>query len=102
MRHPVAPSCPQPGLRSEILLLRDWLDTGLPLETPKVTGARLAWQNGHTVGFFFLLKLFAKDIISSVVIKAAGQVSIHSAAETLLIFLESLREPIIPFTLFHK
>jgi len=54
----------QPGLRSEILWLRDWLDTGLPLDTPKV--------------------------------------SIHSAAETLLIFLESLREPIIPYSLFHK
>ena len=49
----------QPGLRSEILLLRDWLDTGLPIDKPNV--------------------------------------SIHSAAEALLIFLESLREPIIPY-----
>ena len=49
----------QPGLRSEILLIRDWLDTGLPLEKPNV--------------------------------------SIHSAAESLLIFLESLREPVIPY-----
>jgi len=54
----------QPGLRSEILHLRNWLDTGLPLEKP--------------------------------------QVSIHSVAETLLIFLESLREPIIPYSLFHR
>ena len=51
---------------------------------------------------FFSLKVFANYIISSVVLKVVGQVSIHSAAETLLIFLESLREPIIPFTLFHK
>ena len=28
--------------------------------------------------------------------------SIHSAAETLLIFLESLREPIIPFNLYQR
>ena len=28
--------------------------------------------------------------------------SIHSAAETLLIFLESLREPVVPFSLFHR
>jgi len=54
----------QPGLRSEILQLRDWLDTGLPEESPTV--------------------------------------SIHSAAETLLIFLESLREPIIPSNLFQR
>ena len=51
----------QPGLRSEILLIRDWLDTGLPIDRPNV--------------------------------------SIHSAAEALLIFLESLREPVVPYRL---
>ena len=35
-------------------------------------------------------------------IPAPSQVSIHSAAETLLIFLESLREPVVPFSLFHR
>jgi len=54
----------QPGLRSEILLLRDWLDTGLPIDKPNV--------------------------------------SIHSAAEALLIFLESLREPIIPYSMYSR
>ena len=53
----------QPGLRSEIMILRDWLDTGLPVDKPRA--------------------------------------SIHSAAETLLIFLESLRDPIIPFNMYH-
>lgn len=54
----------QPGLRKEILEIRDWLDTGLPVDKPNV--------------------------------------SIHSAAETLLLFLESLREPILPFSLFGR
>jgi len=54
----------QPGMRAEILEVRDWLDTGLPLDKPVV--------------------------------------SIHSAAEALLIFLESLREPIIPYSLFTR
>ncbi|TRY74769.1 hypothetical protein TCAL_09197 [Tigriopus californicus] len=54
----------QPGLRKEILAIRDWLDTGLPVDKPDV--------------------------------------SIHSAAETLLLFLESLREPILPFTLYGR
>merc|ERR1719367_2498287 len=48
----------QPGLRTEIAHLREWLDTGLPVTKPEV--------------------------------------SIHSAAETLLLFTESLREPVIP------
>ncbi len=50
----------QPGLRAEVLSIRDWLDTGLPAEGPRV--------------------------------------SVHSAAEALLLFLESLREPIVPFS----
>jgi len=54
----------QPGLRSEILLIRDWLDTGIPIDKPNV--------------------------------------SIHSAAEALLIFLESLREPIIPYSMYSR
>jgi len=54
----------QPGLRSEILLIRDWLDTGLPIDKPSV--------------------------------------SIHSAAEALLIFLESLREPIVPYSMYSR
>jgi len=54
----------QPGLRSEILLIRDWLDTGLPIDKPNV--------------------------------------SIHSAAEALLIFLESLREPIVPYSMYSR
>jgi phosphatidylinositol-bisphosphatase len=54
----------QPGLRSEILLIRDWLDTGLPIDRPNV--------------------------------------SIHSAAEALLIFLESLREPIVPYSMYSR
>ncbi len=52
----------QPGMRSEILALRDWLDTGLPAQSPSV--------------------------------------SIHSAAEALLMFLESLREPIVPHAMY--
>ncbi|XP_040569840.1 inositol polyphosphate 5-phosphatase OCRL [Lepeophtheirus salmonis] len=48
-----------PGVDSQIIVLRDWLDTGLPISKPKV--------------------------------------SIHSAAEALLLFLESLREPVIPY-----
>ena len=35
-------------------------------------------------------------------VQESPTVSIHSAAETLLIFLESLREPIIPFNLFQR
>jgi len=54
----------QPGLRSEILLIRDWLDTGLPIDRPNV--------------------------------------SIHSAAEALLIFLESLREPVVPYSMYSR
>lgn len=54
----------QPGLRSEMTLIRDWLDTGLPVDKP--------------------------------------QVSIHSAAETMLIFLESLRDPIVPYNMYSR
>jgi len=54
----------QPGNRQEILIIRDWLDTGLPRERPKV--------------------------------------SIHSAAEALLIFLESIREPVIPYSMVNR
>lgn len=53
-----------PALKLEILLLRDWLDTGKPLTTPRV--------------------------------------SIHSAAEALMTFLESLREPIIPYSMYAR
>ncbi len=53
----------QPGLRSEIATLRQWLDTGLPETRPDV--------------------------------------SIHSAAETLLLFIESLREPVIPYAKYN-
>ena len=53
----------QPGLRSEIAHLREWLDTGLPVTKPEV--------------------------------------SIHSAAETLLLFVESLREPVIPLSKYN-
>ncbi len=52
----------QPGLRAEIITLRDWLDTGLPVTKPTV--------------------------------------SIHSAAETLLLFIESLREPVVPHGMY--
>ncbi len=48
----------QQGLRKEVLQLRDWLDTGLPVRPPTV--------------------------------------SVHSASEALLLFLDSLREPVIP------
>jgi len=54
----------QPGLRPEILALRDWLDTGKPAPRPDV--------------------------------------SIHSAAEALMIFLESLREPVVPFAFYSR
>lgn len=54
----------QPGLRAEMITLRDWLDTGLPVNKPEV--------------------------------------SIHSAAETLLLFLESLREPVVPFSIYSQ
>ena len=50
----------QPGNQKEIRMLRDWLDTGLPVTKPEV--------------------------------------SIHSAAETLMLFIESLREPVIPYS----
>ena len=53
-----------PALKQEILLLRDWLDTGKPITTPRV--------------------------------------SIHSAAEALMTFLESLREPIIPYNMYAR
>ena len=55
----------QSGLRAEVIAIRNWLDTGLPV-----------------------------DIKS--------KVSIHSAAECLLLFLESLREPIIPFSAYGR
>ena len=55
----------QPGLRAEIVLIRDWLDTGLPIEGP-------------------------------------ADVSIHSVAESLLLFLESLRFPIIPYEMYNQ
>ena len=54
----------QQGLRTELLAIRDWLDTGLPVDRPKV--------------------------------------SIHSAAEALLLFLESLREPLVPFSMYAR
>jgi len=54
----------QPGDRQEILLIRDWLDTGLPKQRPEV--------------------------------------SIHSVAEALLTFLESLREPVIPYSMLSR
>jgi len=54
----------QPGTRHEILTVRDWLDTGVPVDRPRV--------------------------------------SIHSAAESLLIFLESLREPVVPFNMYGR
>ena len=54
----------QQGLRTELLAIRDWLDTGLPVDKPKV--------------------------------------SIHSAAEALLLFLESLREPLVPFSMYAR
>jgi len=55
----------QPGLSSEVRLIIDWLDTGLPADGP-------------------------------------ANVSIHSAAETLLLFLESLRIPIVPYTMYTQ
>jgi len=55
----------QPGLRAEIMVIRDWLDTGLPASGP-------------------------------------ANVSIHSVAETLLLFLESLRHPVIPFAMYKS
>lgn len=54
----------QPGLRAEIIAIRDWLDTGLPVDKPTV--------------------------------------SIHSAAESLLLFLQSLRDPVIPFSAYAQ
>ena len=54
----------QPGLRQEILAVRDWLDTGVPVDRPRV--------------------------------------SIHSAAEALLIFLESLRVPVVPYNMYGR
>lgn len=54
----------QPGLRAEIVTLREWLDTGIPVTKPAV--------------------------------------SIHSAAETLLLFIESLREPVIPYGKYEQ
>ena len=54
----------QQGLRTELLAIRDWLDTGLPVDRPRV--------------------------------------SIHSAAEALLLFLESLREPLVPFSMYAR
>jgi len=50
-----------PGKKKEMVLIRDWLDSGLPIESP--------------------------------------QVSVHSLAESLLIFIESLREPVIPYSM---
>ena len=55
----------QPGLSSEVRLIIDWLDSGLPAEGP-------------------------------------NNVSIHSAAETLLLFLESLRIPIVPYNMYAQ
>ena len=54
----------QQGLRTELLAIRDWLDTGLPVDKPRV--------------------------------------SIHSAAEALLLFMESLREPVVPFSMYGR
>jgi phosphatidylinositol-bisphosphatase len=54
----------QQGLRSELIVIRDWLDTGLPVDRPKV--------------------------------------SIHSAAESLLLFMESLREPVVPHAMHAR
>jgi len=48
-----------PGKRSELLAIRDWLDTGLPVGAPP-------------------------------------GVSVHSAAEALVIFLQALRESVVP------
>lgn len=53
----------QPGLSSEIALIRQTLDTSLPDNLPG---------------------------------------SVHSVAEALLIFLETLKEPIIPYSLTQK
>jgi len=54
----------QPGMRQEILIVRDWLDTGMPVDRPRV--------------------------------------SIHSAAESLLIFLESVAQPVVPYTMYER
>lgn len=53
-----------PGKKKEMVLIRDWLDSGLPVESP--------------------------------------QVSVHSLAESLLIFIESLREPVIPYSMLGR
>ncbi|XP_063954491.1 inositol polyphosphate 5-phosphatase OCRL-like isoform X2 [Lytechinus pictus] len=53
----------QEGLHSEVLAIRDFLDTGFPEEIPG---------------------------------------SIHSVAESLLVFLASLREPVIPYKFYQK
>ena len=55
----------QPGLSSEVRIIIDWLDTGLPADGPT-------------------------------------NVSIHSAAESLLLFLESLRIPIVPYNMYTQ
>ena len=55
----------QPGLSSEVRIIIDWLDTGLPADGP-------------------------------------ANVSIHSSAETLLLFLESLRIPIVPYNMYTQ
>ena len=55
----------QPGLSSEIRAIRDWLDTGLPVDGPT-------------------------------------NVSIHSAGEALLLLLESLRIPIVPYNMYPQ
>ena len=53
------------GLKHEILLIRDWLDTGRP-------------------------------------VGSQPEVSIHSAAEALMILLQSLRDPVIPYDMLSR
>ena len=53
------------GLEHEILMIRDWLDTG------------------HPVGSY-------------------PEVSIHSAAEAMMILLQSFRDPVIPYDMLSR
>ena len=70
----------QPGLRPEILALRDWLVR-------------------CTCTDIWLKPISAQDTGKP---NPRPDVSIHSAAEALMIFLESLREPVVPFAFYSR
>ena len=79
------------GIKSEIRRLIDWLDTGLPPEGICAAFSKepVGWKKGQNAERYTFLS-------------GPTDVSIHSVAETLLLFLDSLRVPVIPDEFYRR